>query len=291
VRGAKPTAALESSVASTLALGRGETLVVAVSGGPDSIALGALAARAAERADARIVLAHVNHGVRASAWQDEAVVLALGTDLASTGRVRVAIAALGPGSSDEARLRDERYAALARIARAAGATRVATAHHARDQTETVLLALFRGTGPSGLAGIAPARELAPGLRLVRPLLRVEPLALRGYCAAHHHAFALDATNVDTSLRRNAVRALLEGAREHFPGLDEAVARYAEIARDERERRPRAELRSRLREQLRDALGETRDVSFERIEALARALETGRSGRHFVRRGVEAIVEE
>jgi tRNA(Ile)-lysidine synthase len=291
VRGAKPTAALESSVAGALELARGETLVVAVSGGPDSIALGALAARAANHADAHVVLAHVNHGVRGSAWQDEAVVLALGTSLAHTGRVRVAIRALGPGPSDEARLRDERYAALVEIARAAGAGRIATAHHARDQTETVLLALFRGTGPAGLAGMAPVRDLAPDVRLVRPLLRVDPLALRAYCAAHHHAYALDATNVDESLRRNAVRALLDGVRPQFPGLDESVARFAEIARDERERRPRAQLRSRVREQLYDALGDTTGVSFERIDALARALETGRSGRHFVRRGVEVIVEK
>jgi tRNA(Ile)-lysidine synthase len=291
MRGAKPTAALESSVAENLALGEGETLVVAVSGGPDSIALGALAARAANAVGARIVLAHVNHGVRASAWQDEAVVLALATALAQNANVRVAIRALSPGPSDEARLRDERYAALAEIARESGATRVATAHHARDQTETVLLALFRGTGPTGLAGIAPERELVPGLRVIRPLLRVDPIALRTYCAAHHYAYALDATNADTSLRRNAVRALLDGVRPQFPGLDEAVARCAEIARDERDRRPRAELRTRLREQLHDALGETGDVSFERIDVLARALEAGRGGRHFVRRGVEAIVEQ
>jgi len=291
LRGAKPTAALESSVARSLELAPGETLVVAVSGGPDSIALGALAARAAPAADARVVLAHVNHGVRPRAWQDEAVVIALGTALAQTANVRVAVRTLGLGSPDEARLRDGRYAALLEIARETGATRIATAHHARDQTETVLLALFRGTGPTGLAGIAPERELAPGVHLVRPLLRVDPLALRAYCAAHHHAYALDATNVDTSLRRNAVRALLDGVRPQFPGLDEAVARCAEIARDERERRPRAELRARLRDQLGDALGETSDVSFERIDALARALEAGRTGRHFVRRGVEAIVEK
>jgi tRNA(Ile)-lysidine synthase len=291
LRGAKPTAALEASVMQRLALASGETLVVAVSGGPDSIALGALCARAAQAADARIVLAHVNHGVRASAWQDEAVVIALGTALAGAASVRVAIRALSPGPPDEARLRDARYAALVEIARETSATRIATAHHARDQTETLLLALFRGTGPAGLAGMAPERELAPGLRLVRPLLRVDPLALRAYCAAHHYAYVLDATNVDTSLRRSAVRALLDGVRPQFPGLDEAVARCAEIARDERERRPRAELRARLREQLHEALGETSDVSFERIDALARALEAGRTGRHFVRRGVEAVVEK
>jgi tRNA(Ile)-lysidine synthase len=289
MRGAKPSAALEAALDHDLALERDETLVVAVSGGPDSIALGALAARAAQRADARVVLAHVNHGVRDRAWQDEAVVLSLATSLAAQAggtRIRVAVRALAPGSHDEARLRDERYAALLAIAREAGARRIATAHHARDQTETVLLALFRGTGPEGLAGMAPERELGEGIRLVRPLLRVDPAALRTYCAAQQLAFALDPTNADTNLRRNAVRALLNDARPHFPGLDEAVARCAQIARDERAGTPRAALRRSLREQLREALGDTRDLGLERIDTLADAIERGSPGRHFVRRGVE-----
>ena len=185
MRGAKPTAALAAGVARDLALAAGETLVVAVSGGADSVALGALACEAAEAASARVVLAHVNHGVRPRAWQDEAVVLALGAALsrADSQAVRVAVRALPPGPGDEARLRNERYAALREIARDFGARRVATAHHARDQTETVLLALFRGTGPQGLAGIAPERALGHGLRLIRPLLRVDPLDLHAYCAA------------------------------------------------------------------------------------------------------------
>jgi tRNA(Ile)-lysidine synthase len=187
-------------------------------------------------------------------------------------------------------LRDERYAALVRIAREHGAARIATAHHARDQTETVLLALFRGTGPDGLAGIPPERAIAPGVALVRPLLRVDPLDLRAYCAWRRLPFALDPSNTDTQLRRNAVRALLEGVRPLFPGLDEAVARCAQIAYEEREGRPRATLRRRLRAELRGTLGETSDLSFERLDALARALENGRGGRHFVRRGVEVIVE-
>jgi tRNA(Ile)-lysidine synthase TilS/MesJ len=219
-------------------------------------------------------------------------VLSVAAALRATGdgRVSVAIAQLPPGSADEARLRDERYAALVGIARERGAGRIATAHHARDQTETVLLALFRGTGPGGLAGMAPEREIVPGIALVRPLLRVDPVDLRAYCAWHHLPFALDPTNADTDLRRNAVRELLDRVRPLFPGLDEAVARYAYIAYEEREDRPRAALRQRLRAELRETLGETSDVTFERLDALARALEGGRSGRHFVRRGVEVIVE-
>jgi tRNA(Ile)-lysidine synthase len=261
-------------------------LLAAVSGGADSVALAALLRVAAGRAGATLVLAHVNHGLRASAGQDEAVVLAVGASLGA----RVIVATLPPGSAAEARLRDERYAALVRAAAAAGARRVFTAHHARDQAETVLLALLRGCGPAGLAGMARLRPLAGGVALARPLLGVEPDELRAYCGARHLPFALDPSNADPGYRRNAVRAALSNLRESFPHLDAAIARCAAIAAEEAAAAPRAAARAALRNAL-DASGAgTQDIPFERLEAAARALERGRPGRHFLRRGVELITE-
>jgi len=248
--------------------------------------LAALVARAVGSAEATVVLAHVNHGVRAGAWCDEGVVLATGAAL----RVRVVTRSLEAGHRDEARLRDGRYAALAAIARETGARRVFTAHHAGDQTETVLLALFRGAGPDGLTGMEAVRELAPGIQLVRPLLGIEPEVLRAYCAAQSLPFALDPTNEDVAFRRNAVRAALAGLRSSFPHLDSAVARCAAILRDERAGVPRARLRAQLRAEFAAIQGDARDVTFERLDAVARALERGSRGRHFMRRGVEVVVE-
>ena len=285
MRGTHPERALEIALARQLMLRAGETVVAAVSGGPDSVALGAALAAACEAAGATLVLAHVNHGVRRGAWQDEAVVLALGATLG----VRTLVAARAPGTAAEERLRDERYAALARIARACGAERIVTAHHARDQSETVLLALLRGAGPDGLTGMLAARELEAGIRLERPLLRVEPGALRAYCAAQHLAYALDPSNDDLSLRRNAVRDALDGLRHAFPHLDAAIARCAAILRDEREGVPRAAIRSSVRVALAAEVG-LRDVPFERLDAAARAIESGSPGRHFLRRGVEIVIE-
>ncbi len=180
----------------------GETILVACSGGRDSVALAALASAAAARSGATVVLGHVNHAVRERSWQDEAVALAAGALLG----VRVVTTSLGPGPAAEARLRDERYAALATMARAVGARRIATAHHARDQAETILLALLRGTGPDGLAGMPATRELTPGVCLVRPVLEVEPDALVAYCAARRLPYAIDWSNADLGYRRNALRA-------------------------------------------------------------------------------------
>jgi len=250
------------------------------------VALAALATEAAARSGATIVLGHVNHAVRERSWQDEGVALAVGAFLG----VRVASASLGPGPASEARLRDERYAALATMAREAGARRIATAHHARDQAETVLLALLRGTGPDGLAGMPATRELATDLQLVRPLLDIEPETLAAYCAARRLPYAIDPTNADLGFRRNALRAALVPLREAFPHLDAAVARCAAILREERAGEPRARLRTELRAALGASGLGTRDVSFARLDAAARALERGSAGRHFLRRGVEVIVE-
>lgn len=281
MRGSRPRRRLEEIVAREIAPAEGETILAAVSGGPDSVALAALLRTACARAGASVVLGHVNHGMRPGAWQDEAVVLALGAAL----ELPVRCASLAPDAkAGEAELREGRYRALEALALGAGATRIATAHHAQDQTETVLLALFRGTGPAGLAGMRPARPLGSGLSLVRPLLEVEPASLAALCAAEHLPYVLDPTNADRRYARNALRSALAELRPRFPHLDAAVARCARILRDELEGTGRAALRARLREELAAGPG-LRDVPFERLEAAARALEQGRAGRHFIKRGV------
>lgn len=285
MRRAHSERALEAVVADALAARAGDVLVAAVSGGPDSAALAGLLARHAEIAGARLVLGHVNHGIRSTAMRDEGVVLALGAALGARTLVR----ALVPGGASEARLRAARYAALAEIARDAGAQRVVTAHHAEDQTETVLLALFRGTGPAGLAGMPPSRRLGPGVALVRPLLGIPRADLVAYCEARLLPYALDPTNDDAAYRRNAVRGALADLRRSFPGLDAAVARFAAIAREERAGSERAALRRRLREELDLGTGQVPEMTYERLDAVARALQGRRPGRHFISRGVEVTI--
>jgi tRNA(Ile)-lysidine synthase len=286
MRGAHPERALEGHVAERVNARAGEMLLAAVSGGADSVAMAALLSAHAARTDATLILAHVNHQTRSSSEQDEAVVLSAGAAL----RARVVTRLLPEGSRDEARLREERYAALSAMAREVGARRVFTAHHARDQTETVLLALFRGAGPEALRGMQAQRALDGDLTLERPLLRVSREELTAYCALLHLPVVFDASNLDERYKRNALRSALAELRESFPHLDEAVARCAEIASDEAEQTKRARLRAFVRERLREELppgSALRDVSFNRLDAVARALEGGRAGRHFLKPGVHA----
>jgi len=254
----------------------GSTVLVATSGGPDSVVLAAALDRIGRADGFAVVLGHVNHGTRPSAWQDECVVLALGARLDRPVR----IAAVSTGA-DEAALRTARYDALAGLAAACGASAVATAHSAEDQTETVLLALFRGTGLDGLAGMSPRRPLVAGIDLVRPLLRITRAELRAELERLALPYAIDPTNADRRYRRNALRERLADLRADFPDLDAAVARCAEIVRAERSGEERAgardDLRRRLRE--RDLL---RDIPFERIEA---ALDAPKEARVFLKPGV------
>jgi tRNA(Ile)-lysidine synthase len=276
MRGARPGAHLDVRVRRAGRFAAGSTVVVATSGGPDSVVLAAVLDRLG-RADAfDVVFAHVNHGTRPSAWQDECVALALGARLDRPVRVAAVTA-----RDDEASLRAARYDALLAIARDCGATAIATAHSAEDQTETVLLALFRGTGLDGLAGMPPRRALAPGIDLVRPLLRVTRAELQAELRRLALPYVLDPTNADARYKRNALRGRLEDLRADFPDLDAAVARCAEIVRAERSGDERAAARDDLRRRLRER-DLLRDIPFERIEA---ALDAPRDSRVFLKPGV------
>lgn len=285
MRGAKPERAIERAVEQDGVIRRGEHVLLACSGGSDSVGLAAILHVLSKPMDLRLTLAHVNHGVRASAWQDEAVVLRLSAALG----IPVQTVALQPLRRDEASLREARYGALERVARERGAGVVASGHNAEDQTETVLLALFRGTGAQGLAGMPARRELASGIDLARPLLRLPRQEIRDYVERAGLPYCIDPTNAHVLLRRNAVREALAALRPLFPGLDAAVARAAHLVSEELEASPRAGLRRQVRETLREhqaLLG----VDFEHVEAAVRALERGAGGRFAMAPGVELTIE-
>jgi tRNA(Ile)-lysidine synthase len=211
-------------------------LVVAVSGGADSVAL----LRAlAEIAPGRLVVAHLNHGLRGTASdEDEAFVGRLvdglrgATSLRLTVRLgRRDVAAAAAGDNLEAVARRVRYEWLAEVARAEGIGHVATGHTADDQAETVLFRLLRGTGLAGLAGIAHRRPLSPGVELLRPLLRVTRADVLAYLRAVGQDYREDASNADPRFTRNRIRQELLPllAERYNPRVRDVLCRLAEQA--------------------------------------------------------------
>lgn len=209
-------------------------LVVAVSGGPDSVALLHALARRGIFPAGQIVVAHLNHMLRPEAAADAAFVheLAGRWELVFRGgEADVAQLAREEGLSIEAAAREARYRFLAQVARDEGAQAIATGHHRRDQAETVLMHILRGSGLIGLAGMRPVAPLpgAPDLTLLRPLLGVSRAAIEDYCRRHDLAFVQDHTNLDTTLLRNRLRhRLLPELEETNPRIEAHLHNLAVI---------------------------------------------------------------
>ena len=285
MRGAHPERDVERAIERSGVFRSGERVLVACSGGPDSVALAAAMHVVAPRLDLAICAAFVDHGQRASSWQDECVVL----QIAAQFEIPLDVVALDAGARNEQRLRTARYDALVAVAKRRGCKVVATAHHAEDQSETVILALLRGAGPAGLRGMRGRRSLSAGIGLARPFLGVPSETLRAYCHARALPYAVDPTNAEGGIRRNAVRAALEALRPLFPGLDAAVARAAEVVSDDRDSTRRAELRRAVRDQL-AAQDDLREIDFQHVEAAVRALEARRTGTYQMKPGVALRIE-
>jgi tRNA(Ile)-lysidine synthase len=215
-------------------------LVVAVSGGPDSVAL-ALALADQPAPPRPLVLAHFNHRLRgAESDADEAFVRDWHARLVARGQrdlhlycghddVRARAAA--ERGNLEAVARRLRYDWLGGVAREARVPFVATGHTADDQAETVLHRLLRGTGLRGLRGIAARRSLGAGVEVVRPLLTVSKADVLAYLHTAGQHFRHDATNNDRRLTRNRIRhELLPQLAEHYnPAITAVLGRLAEQA--------------------------------------------------------------
>ncbi|HVJ83245.1 MAG TPA: tRNA lysidine(34) synthetase TilS, partial [Planctomycetia bacterium] len=183
-------------------------------------------------ASRRLSVAHFDHQLRPDSQVAAERVRRLAEELGlpfTAGKPDAPIA----GPSLEAQARKARYRFLRATAAAAGVRFVATAHTRDDQVETSLLALFRGAGLRGLAGIPESRPLGGGVAVIRPLLSVTRQELRDYLAQVGQDWSEDSTNDDSRFRRNRLRnEILPRLREAFnPRLDEAILRAAERARE------------------------------------------------------------
>jgi len=206
-------------------VGRG---IVAVSGGADSVAL-LLGLR--ECHGDGLVIGHFNHRLRGDESDgDEQFVRELGKQLGvpvrvGSGDVKAA------GSNLEAAARKLRYHWFVSVAQEVGARWVATGHTADDQAETVLHRIIRGTGITGLSGIAKHRPLCGEIQLIRPLLTVTRQEILMALAGCQQHYRIDSTNNDSAFTRNRIRhELLPLLKTFNPQVVEALTRLAEQAR-------------------------------------------------------------
>lgn len=213
----------------TLGLKRGDRLLLAVSGGADSLALAALLARLAPARGWELRALSVNHGLRPEAAADAAHAAGVCQRLGIPCRVALvdvpALRLRGEGVEEAARRL--RYAALEEERRRCRAAWIALGHHAGDATEDMLLRLLRGTGWPALGGM---RARDGERRLLRPLLGVTPDMLRACLRALGIDWVEDGSNKDTRLTRNRIRhSLLPLMREENPALDAALGRLRALA--------------------------------------------------------------
>jgi tRNA(Ile)-lysidine synthase len=211
---------------------RSVTVLLAVSGGADSVAL--LRAMRVLADPRRLVVAHFQHGLRPAAEQDAIFVRRLCDELGvpcEIGRAEAELAKQTAGEGLEGAARRARYEFLRAAAERHGARYVAVAHTADDQVETILHRVARGTGLAGLAGMPRARRLGPAATLVRPLLARTRAEVLDYLQSLGQAYREDETNRDLGFTRNRIRHdLLPKLRaEYNPEVDAALLRLGQLA--------------------------------------------------------------
>lgn len=297
-----------------------DRILVACSGGADSMALAEILYRLGQAHGWAVAVCHVHHGLRGAAADHDAEQVAAWAAARRLPfllrRVAVAAHADAQGLSLEDAARRLRYAALEDARQEAGCTLLATGHHKEDQAETVLMRLLRGAGPTGLAGILPRRG-----PIIRPLLHVRRAALQEYCRARSLTVCEDETNQDVTLLRNRIRheLLPQLAAAYNPEIVEALAKTALVCQREEAhfhellaaalaqvqttpdgvRLPLpllaalpASLRSRLvRTVLREKSGADAPVTFVHLEEISRLIDAGQVGKKLLIPGGWLLVRE
>lgn len=210
-----------------------ETVLVAVSGGVDSVALLHWLNRWRHFLDVRLVVGHVHHGLREkSADEDQAFV----EQLAKSYELPVLTQKLSwtqrPQSNVQALARKRRYEALVMMAQRTGARKIALAHHATDQVETMLMKMLKGTSPDGLAGM-PIRRGFRGIELVRPFLYETRQMILTYSTFFGLKYREDASNMSLRYRRNAIRhTLLPVLKTIEPTMERHISSLSRQLKDD-----------------------------------------------------------
>jgi len=226
-------------------------VVVGVSGGADSVCLLHVLAKWQKRLGIKLHVAHLNHQLRGVESEADAKYVSnlagsLGIPV-TIDKQDVAAYRIERNFSVEEAARELRYAFLARVAREVGANRIAIGHTRDDQVETILMHILRGTGITGLCGLAPCSPMAydkqgmslraptcrGNLLVIRPLLDITREETTSYCQEHQLDPRVDSSNRSLSFFRNRLRLqLLPLLRQYNPSVDQALLRLADIAKED-----------------------------------------------------------
>lgn len=209
----------------------GHHLLVAVSGGPDSVALLTLLHRLAPRWRLQLTAVHFNYGLRGlESDEDQAFVMSLCEALQVPLRCMPLDARTRPQRvSLQAQARDVRYRAMARLAEDVGADRIVVGHTAEDQAETILLWMLRGAGITGLAGMPVQRD---GM-IIRPLYEVRRREMLDFLDATGQAYRQDSSNAKPIYARNRIRhQLLPVLNQLAPAAIDALCRMGDLCRED-----------------------------------------------------------
>jgi len=216
----------------------GEKVLVAVSGGPDSVCMLHVLNNLKEMLDIQLHVAHLDHSLRDESGADAQYVANLASSLGIPVTVEKSDVAEWKSSrkiSLEEAAREVRYRFLEGTARQTGAKRVAIGHTRDDQAETTLMHILRGSGIQGLRGLRPAAHIPYGDRddgiwIIRPLLEINRGEVEAYCAAVSLQPRKDETNDQMRFLRNRIRAeLLPLLRQYNADIDSALLRLADLA--------------------------------------------------------------
>jgi tRNA(Ile)-lysidine synthase len=225
---------VRKTIADSSLLERGDHLLVAVSGGPDSVALLWTLVLLSREYELQLTTAHLNHGLRGEEAQAEerfvhSLCAGMGIRCISK-RIDIRAVQKKKRRSLEDVGREERYRFLHETTEVCGAEKIATGHQRDDQAETVLINLLRGSGLEGLKGIVPVRED----RIIRPLLHVARTEILEFLDREGLTYFTDSSNKSPRFLRNRIRHQLipELSRLYNPGIVRGLSQTAEIVRRE-----------------------------------------------------------
>lgn len=212
----------------------GEIIGVGVSGGADSMALLHFLAQNAEEYDIEVVAIHVDHGIRENSYEDADFVKQKAKELGVRFykfRIDAPKIAREKGISIETAARDARYGVFQTLLKKGVVDKIALAHHTKDQAETILMHIFRGSGVAGAKGMEAIRDNV----YVRPFLTTSKAQILEYLAENHIENVEDYSNADNSYNRNYVRnVLMPEIEKRWPNVVNAIASFGQAVTEDDE---------------------------------------------------------